>query len=102
MKAATTGLAFGQALEALEAGHRVACSDWNGKDTWLALSCSGTRAIPAEAFWSPHNAAFARSCPSGTAMVQPCITVKNAQGQIQMGWAPTQSDMFSKNWFIVE
>lgn len=103
MKQATTDLSFGQALDALEAGCRVARSDWNGKDMWLSLSGpSPYRSITADAFWSKNNADYARSTIDGCANVLPCITMKNAQGHIQMGWAPTQSDMFSKNWFIVE
>lgn len=94
-------MTFGLALEALKKGLRVARAGWNGKGMWLSLSCDGVREVAAENFWSPHNAEFARSCPNGTAMVQPCITMKNAQGQIQMGWAATQSDMLAEDWQVV-
>ena len=95
------GMTFGLAIEALKAGKAVARAGWNGKGMWLSLSCDGTREVPAENFWSPRNAAFARE-NGGTATVQPCITMKNAQGQIQMGWNATQSDMLAEDWRVVE
>lgn len=101
----TDGLTFGLAIEALKAGHKVARRGWNGKGMWLSLSCDGERKIPAENFWSPHNAQFARD-NGGTAIVLPSITMKttNAQGRVAilMGWLASQTDMLSEDWEIVE
>ena len=97
----TQGLSFGMVLEALKAGQRVARAGWNGKGMWLSLSCDGSREVAAENFWSPHNAEFARE-NGGSATVQPCITMKNAKGEIQMGWLATQSDMLSDDWMIAD
>ena len=101
--AATAGplLTFGAAIDALKAGHRVARNGWNGRGMWLSLSCNETREVSTAGFWSPHNAQFA-SENGGSAKVQPCITMKNAQGHIQMGWTATQSDMLTEDWQIVE
>lgn len=92
---------FGKALNALKSGRKVARAGWNGKGMWLSLSCDGSREVAAENFWSPHNAEFARQ-NGGKAVVQPCITMKNAQDEIQMGWAATQSDMLAEDWEVVE
>lgn len=54
--AVAPALDFGDAIRALKAGKRVARAGWNGKGMWLSLSCDGTREVPAENFWSPHNA----------------------------------------------
>ena len=101
----TDGLTFGLAIEALKAGHKVARRGWNGKGMWLSLSCDGEREIPAENFWSPHNAQFARD-NGGTAIVLPSITMKttNAQGRVAilMGWLASQTDRLSEDWEIVE
>ncbi|MGE4072724.1 MAG: Gp49 family protein [Lysobacterales bacterium] len=94
------GMTFGGAIAMLKNGCRVARAGWNGKGMWISLSCDGSREVAAENFWSPHNAEFARE-NGGSAIVQPCITMKNAQGEIQMGWAATQSDMLSEDWLIV-
>lgn len=93
------GMTFGEALEALKIGHRVARAGWNGKGMWLSLSCDGTREVAAENFWSPHNAEFARQ-NGGKATVLPSITMKTATGEILMGWLASQSDMLAEDWQI--
>lgn len=99
------GMTFGLAIEALKAGKRVARAGWNGKGMWLSLSCDGTREVPAEGFWSPHNAEFARQ-NGGSAKVLPCITMKTVDSTgreaILMGWLASQTDMLSEDWSIVE
>lgn len=97
----TNGLNFGLALEALKAGHRVRRAGWIDDDTWLSISCNGNRSIQAEYFWSPHNREHARQ-NGGAATVLPCITLKTATGEIQMGWLASQSDMLADDWQIVE
>lgn len=97
----TFGMTFGLAIEALKQGARVARAGWNGKGMWLSLSCNGSREIPAENFWSPHNAQFARD-NGGKATVLPAITMKTATGEILMGWLASQSDMLAEDWRVVE
>lgn len=93
------GMTFGQALEALKAGKRVARAGWNGKGMWLSLSGNGIRHVPAGGFWSENNADFARS-QGGAAPVLPCITMKTATGEILMGWLASQTDMLADDWSI--
>lgn len=93
------GLTFGLAIEAMKLGHKVARRGWNGKGMWVTMS-PGAKALPAERFWAPHNRAFAEA-NGGAADVQPYLTMKNAQDQIQMGWSATQSDMLAEDWEIV-
>lgn len=102
----TTGLTFGEALEALKRGLKVAREGWNGKGMWLSLSTSqsnqlaSARSIPAAAFWSENNRHFAED-NGGFATVLPCITMKTATNEILMGWLASQSDMLSNDWKIV-
>lgn len=103
----TDGMTFGQAIEALKAGKRVARAGWNGKGMWLSLSCNpggtaaaGSREIAAENFWSNNNSEYARQ-NGGSAVVLPCITMKTATGEILMGWLASQSDMLAEDWTIV-
>lgn len=99
------GMTFGQAIEALKAGQRVARAGWNGKGMWLSLSCDGNREVSAEHFWSPHNTAFAQH-NGGTATVLPCITMKTVDSTgreaILMGWLASQTDMLCEDWRVVE
>lgn len=99
----STGLDFGAALQALKAGQRVARAGWNGKGMWLALSGPlGGRRIPAESFWSKHNAEYAAQTMDGYANVLPCLTMKTADGSILMGWLASQTDMLAEDWYMVE
>lgn len=99
----SSGLDFGVALQALKAGHRVARAGWYGEGMWLALSgpLEGRR-IPAESFWSKRNAEYASQTIDGSANVLPCVTMKTAAGDIQMGWVASQADMLAEDWFVIE
>jgi hypothetical protein len=100
-----SAMTFGQAIEALKAGQKVARAGWNGKGMWLSLSgpLEG-RVINADDFWSENNRQWARQF--GGAMVLPSITMKtvNAHGReaILMGWLASQTDMLSEDWEIVK
>jgi len=91
---------FSQALIELKAGKRIAREGWNGKGMWLSLS-PGSKDLPAEKFWSPHNRAFAEQ-NGGKADVMPCVTMKTAVGRILMGWLASQTDVLSEDWQVVE
>ena len=94
-----TGLTFGQAIEAMKAGQRVARAGWNGKGMWVALG-QGNPANPAENFWNPHTRAFAES-NGGTAPVLPYILMKTATGEILMGWLASQTDILAEDWTVL-
>ena len=97
----TSGMPFGLAIEALKKGKRVARAGWNGKGMWLALSCNGTREVPAAMFWAPPNRDYAEA-NGGRATVLPSITMKTATGEILMGWLASQTDMLADDWMILE
>ena len=94
------GWNFSEALYAIKSGHRVVRKGWNGKGMWVCLG-AGNPAVAAADFWNQHTRQFALD-NGGTAQVQPYLLMKNAQGVIQMGWAPTQSDLLADDWYIVE
>lgn len=77
-------MTFGEALQALKAGRRVARAGWNGKGMWLVLI-------------KPGNATFTRA-RVGSFDMQPCIGMKTAQGHMQPGWLASQADMLSDDW----
>lgn len=94
-------LTFGEALEALKAGMRIARAGWNGKDMWIALSGPlDGRTIAFENFWSKPCSEFARY-NGGSATVLPCINMKTADGKILMGWLASQTDMLADDWIII-
>lgn len=95
-------LTFGDALEFLKDGKRVARQGWNGKHMWIALSgpIEG-REIAFENFWSRPCSEFAQN-NGGSATVLPCINMKTADGKILMGWLASQTDMLSDDWVILD
>lgn len=96
------GMCFGWALEMLKAGYKVARKGWNGKGMWLSLSgTDGMRHVHANNLWSKNIADYARTQPDSCAQVQPCVVMKTATGQIQMGWLASQSDMLAEDWELV-
>jgi hypothetical protein len=91
---------FSTALEFLKNGSKIAREGWNGKGMWLSYS-PGSKALPADKFWSPHNKKFAEE-NGGSADVLPCITMKTADGKILMGWPASQTDLLAEDWVTVE
>lgn len=79
---------FGEALEALEAGERVARSGWNGKGMWLVLVPAST--IPA----------FTEGLIGGDINAH-IIDMKTATGEMQPGWLASQADMLAKDWEVL-
>ena len=65
---------FGQAIEALKAGDRVARTGWNGRGMWLALQ---------------------RDMYSK--MRLPYIYMSTAQGDL-VPWLASQTDMLAEDW----
>lgn len=99
----TSGMTFGQAIESLKLGFRVARRGWNGKGMWLSYS-PGFKSLPADRFWASANREYAKGC-GGSADVLPCITMKTVDSSgreaILMGWLASQTDMLSDDWEIV-
>lgn len=69
---------FGQAIESLKLGSKVAREGWNGKGMWLNLQ------VPDE-----HSK-----------MTLPYIYMFTADKQ-QVPWLASQTDMLSEDWVIV-
>jgi hypothetical protein len=68
-------MTFGEAIEALKGGERVARSGWNGKGMWLEL----------------HP-------PDGsTRMTLPFIAMSTVTGDL-VPWLASQTDMLSEDW----
>jgi len=97
-------LSFGEALQELEAGKKVARAGWNGKNMWIVL-------MPA-LYLPPYNTTDTnRKVNDRTAKhigkdkpldSQPYIAMWTAQGKWQPGWLASQADMLAKDWGVVE
>lgn len=95
-----TLMCFSGALLHLRGGAKIARAGWNGKGMWVAMGAAHP-GLEAAKFWNPHARQHAIDV-GGTCPVQAYILMKTAQDDIQMGWAPTQSDVLAEDWLIVE
>ncbi|CAG9228758.1 DUF2829 domain-containing protein [Burkholderia vietnamiensis] len=86
-----SGITFGEAIEALKAGKRVARAGWNGKGMWLAL-VRGYDYNPD----SGRGAASALGCKK-----LPWIGMKTADHKF-VPWSASQTDMLAEDWTIAE
>lgn len=84
-------ITFGDALDALKQGLRVARKGWNGKNQYVELACcvsymNSDQLIVNADHKNIGNKALAFVGTSG----------------VQLGWLASQADMLAEDWYIVE
>lgn len=89
---------FGQAIEALKKGHKVARKGWNGRGMFLWLKPATT--IKAEWCKDPRLKLFAEQ-NGGEIEALGTICMLTAQNEILSGWLASQTDILSEDWLIV-
>ena len=85
-------MTFGDALEAMKRGERVARKVWNGKGMYVFLAYEPDFVTDADI------SAFDQL----EVGVSDMLVLKTAQNTFQPGWLATQSDMLGEDWYIVE
>ncbi len=92
---------FGQAIEALKQGKRVARKGWNGKNMYLTMQ-QGSVIRSNEA---RSGAALARTKEPDyptEVTIGAHIDMRAADGTIVVGWLASQTDMLSEDWCILD
>lgn len=89
---------FGEAIEALKQGKKVARKGWNGKGMYLWLKPAAT--IKAEWCKDPILKDIAEA-NGGEVEALGTICMKTADGKILTGWLASQADMLLEDWVIV-
>lgn len=85
---------FGDALQALKHGQKVAREGWNGKGMFLFL-------VPGSVF-KVNRAPLLGIYPEGTEInYRPHIDMKTVDGEI-VPWVASQTDLLADDWCIVE
>lgn len=94
---------FGQALDALKLGSKVAREGWNGKGMWIVLMPS--LSLPPHSSQAPGakvNDRTARHIGEDTPLdSQPYIAMWTADGKWQPGWLASQADILAEDWSII-
>lgn len=91
---AISGLTFGQAVEALKAGQRVARDGWNGKGMFAYF-------VPAAAYPVQTGAAKSHFGEGALVPYRAYLALKTADGDVAT-WAPSCSDVLADDWMLVE
>lgn len=85
-------MTFGDALEAMKCGERVARKGWNGKGQYVFLAHEPDFVTDADI--SAYDQMEVEVCD--------VLVLKTAQDKFQVGWLATQTDMLAEDWYIVE
>lgn len=89
---------FGQAIEALKVGKKVARAGWNGKGMFLIL-VAGSSVKPYKG--SAYDVAGIPTNDVDLIDINPHIDMKTATGEMQPGWLASQTDMLAEDWEVV-
>lgn len=95
---------FGQALESLKAGKKVARKGWNGKGMYLYLvngkMVDKENLVNEASFHLPND----EGAMHGTNVAEflPHIDMRTANGDICVGWLASQTDMLAEDWIVAE
>lgn len=111
-------MTFGDAIDYLKAGHKVAREGWNGKNMFIYLN-KGSVDMSTESYQtergnvvsihSPFLATHVESIPVslfepgdvGTVTRLSNINMAAASGSTVTGWLASQSDMLAEDWAII-
>lgn len=94
----TENLNFGEAIEALKAGRRVARSGWNGKGMYLWL-LPATK-VKVEWCKEPHLRSLAEA-NGGEIEAFGSIRMLTADKKVLTGWLASQTDVLSEDWVLL-
>lgn len=93
-------MTFGEALQQIKAGKKVARKGWSKMRVWIALT-PGSHSLSHQANKHREGAKDDGGVVSATT-VQPRIDMRTADGTLVISWLPNQADMLSEDWVIVE
>lgn len=87
-------LSFGQALEQVKNGKKIARKGWNGKEMFAFMVNGST--------FNVNRAPLNEIYPEGTKVeYRPHIDLKAADGTIGV-WNPNMMDILANDWVIIE
>ncbi|MCQ4363049.1 DUF2829 domain-containing protein [Mycobacterium gordonae] len=91
---------FGEAIEALKSGEKVARKGWNGKGMFVYF-VQGTdiKAVDLRGAALKH-VGYSQESPDSVVKVSGHIDMKAADGSIVVGWLASQTDVLAEDWEI--
>lgn len=99
-------LNFGQALESLKQGHRIARSGWNGKGMFVCLNKGSHDFSEESAPGFTHIDGVKRELfdlgNTGTTTRLPNLNMRAATGSTVTGWLASQTDLLAEDWIDLD
>ena len=92
-------MTFGQAIEAMKQGKKVARKGWNGKGMYIWVM-PGSTIKNCQTITDPHLKAI-NEANGGSITFTGSIRMKTATGEVLTGWLASQTDMLSEDWEII-
>ncbi len=89
----STGLTFGETLEAMKAGKRVSRAGWNGKGMFAYY-------VPAARYTPQTSTIMDMAHDDGLIPYRAYLALNTAQGDVAT-WAPSSSDCLAEDWEIL-
>ena len=93
-------MSFGNAIESLKDGAKVARSGWNGKGMWLVLVPGSENIKPVAG--TPYSNAGITSEIQILPHIDMYTVDSTGRRAMLPGWLASQTDMLSNDWRIVE
>ena len=94
---------FGQAIEAMKNGKKVARKGWNGRNMFIYLTTGSVVHLDEMKL---ETANYLRNfyIDGGMDEVEICshVDMKTADNKLVIGWLASQTDMLSDDWEVVE
>lgn len=85
---------FGQAIEALKEGKRVAREGWNGKNMFVYY-------VPSTKFTALTDIGKELAGEDGLVQYNAYLAIKNVNGTVS-AWVPSINDVLSEDWIVTE
>ena len=92
-------ISFGDALNFLKAGKKIARKGWNGKGMFLVF-CPGSE-VSADRMRVKAVKQFYKQEKCTPVIIAPHIDLKAADGTYVTGWLASQTDMLADDWYVV-
>ena len=92
---------FGEAIEKLKEGKKVARKGWNGKGMFLYLQ-NGYSINVEDVVNKTLIEYFYTHANDGIIKINSHIDMKAADGSLVIGWLASQTDMLANDWVLVE
>lgn len=99
---AIKNLSFPEALHHLKANAYIQRKGWYGKGMFLRKESASI--VSVEDLKDPQIAEYAKQLGHSfnEAVIAQHIDIVNADGHLQVGWNPTQADLFANDWQVIK